>query len=52
MSRWFMFFWLPWFLLGATAWTRLAWRYTLRTVPVEPRLGHEGDAACPAAPTL
>jgi hypothetical protein len=24
LARWFMFFWLPWFALGALAWTRLA----------------------------
>ncbi|MPZ62824.1 MAG: DUF3995 domain-containing protein [Propionibacteriales bacterium] len=28
MARWFMFFWLPWFALGALAWTRLAWSFT------------------------
>jgi hypothetical protein len=28
MSRWFMFLWLPWFALGALAWTRLAWTFT------------------------
>lgn len=28
LSRWFMFGWLPWFVLGAIAWTRLAWSYT------------------------
>lgn len=28
LSRWFMFGYLPWFVLGAIAWTRLAWRYT------------------------
>lgn len=30
LSRWFMFFWLPWFVLGAISWTRLAWTYTAR----------------------
>lgn len=28
LARWFMFAYLPWFTLGAIAWTRLAWRYT------------------------
>jgi Protein of unknown function (DUF3995) len=28
LARWFMFFWLPWFVLGAISWTRLAWKYT------------------------
>jgi len=28
LARWFMFVYLPWFTLGAIAWTRLAWRYT------------------------
>jgi len=32
LARWFMFGYLPWFVLGAVAWTRLAWTYT-RSVP-------------------
>lgn len=27
LARWFMFFWLPWFAIGALAWTRLAWTF-------------------------
>lgn len=33
LARWFMFFWLPWFVLGAIAWSRLAWTYTRRDPP-------------------
>jgi hypothetical protein len=28
LARWFMFVYLPWFVLGAIVWTRLAWHYT------------------------
>lgn len=28
LARWFMFFWLPCFVLGAVAWTGLAWTYS------------------------
>jgi hypothetical protein len=28
LSRWFMFGYLPWFVLGAIAWTRLAWTHS------------------------
>jgi hypothetical protein len=30
LARWFLFFWLPVFVVGATAWTGLAWTYTRR----------------------
>jgi hypothetical protein len=34
LARWFMFFWLPWFALGAIAWWRLAWTYARSGPPV------------------
>lgn len=42
MARWFMFFWLPLFVVGAIAWTRLAWRYTRS---VRGKLGVQPDLA-------
>lgn len=36
LSRWFMFLYLPWFTLGAIAWTRLAWRYPRAGRPAGP----------------
>jgi Protein of unknown function (DUF3995) len=46
LARWFIFFWLPWFALGALAWTRLAWTFSRMGRRPTTRAASGGAPAC------